>query len=187
MRYFRLFILFFVLLTGFGFSCKKWKDPAPVDDPRLTNPYCNDPEAVNYNWGFPGKPDNTVCYYAADLFAGRYRFYDTAYLSSSEFYVLADSFDIEISRISNSKITLSGICGSGSLMMTAGEAYTATIDTTVVVDSFSVNQGQLFCRPVDTVVGTFTRDKVDSSLIYVEFTVRSDTGVTVHTGRARKK
>jgi hypothetical protein len=185
MRYLRTFLLLLAVATLFALSCKKWKDAAPRDDPRISTPYCNDPEAVNYNWGFPGKPDNSVCYYAADIFAGTYTVHDTAY--KADLYVWADSTQITISRITNSKISVTGLCSGGGIMyVTARTAYQATIDTTVG-DSLSLDQGQLYCRPQDTVSGYFNRDKFDSSLMYINLTVKTDTGTTVHLARAVKK
>jgi len=179
-------LLLIILGTVVLLSCKKWQDPAPVDDPRLTNPYCNDPIAVNYNWGFPGKPDNTVCFYPADLFAGTYMFKDTSYQAATDLYLAADSFNIYISKISQTKISIDGMCPSGDkLILTAGATYTATVDTTVG-DSTTLYPGQFFCSMKDTVVGSFTRDKVDSSLIYIDLYIRNDTGATVRRGRATK-
>jgi hypothetical protein len=187
MRYLSIIILFLALVMGLAFSCKKWEDPAPVDDPRLTNPYCNDPNAVNYNWGFPGKPDNTICFYPSDLFKGTYKFFDTVYNSQTDLYLSADSLTLFISKISSTQIGIEGLCNSNRmLVMTAGATYQATIDTTVG-DSLTQHPGQFFCRTQDTVTGTFTRDKVDSTLIYVDMTVRSDTGSTLHRGRAIKR
>ena len=59
------------------FSCKKYKDPSPITDPRIKNHYCNDPSAVNSNWDFPGIADNTVCIYPSDIFEGNFKLYDT--------------------------------------------------------------------------------------------------------------
>jgi hypothetical protein len=180
-------LLLALLTTGVVVSCKKWQDPAPTDDSRLTNPYCNDPSAVNYNWGFPGKPDNSVCYYPSDLFAGTYSFKDTSYQAATDLYLSADSFIIYISKISQTKISIDGMCPSGQkLILTAGATYTATVDTTVG-DSTTLYPGQYFCSEKDTVVGFFVRDKVDSSLIYVDLYIRTDTGATVRRGRAIKK
>lgn len=187
MRYSLLTVLLAVVISGIVFSCNKWEDPAPVDDPRLTNPYCNDPKAVNYNWGYPGKPDNSVCYYPSDLFAGTYDYHDTAYDTETELYLSADSVVLTMTRLSESQIKVQGFCkGGGELFVSAYQAYVATVDTTVG-DSLTANPGQFFCRTLDTVVGTITRDKVDSSLIFVDFIVHTDTGTTVHKGRAIKR
>lgn len=168
-------------------SCKKWSDPAPGDNSQINNPYCNDPDAVNYNWGFPGKPDNSVCYYGPDLFQGTYLYKDSTYANQSDLYLAADSLYLTITKTNNKQINVSGLCsGGGSLSMTTTSAYVADVDTTVG-DTTTLHPGQLFCRTQDTVVGTFTRDKVDSSLIYVQLTIYSDTGVTVRKGRAVRK
>ncbi|GAA4464569.1 hypothetical protein GCM10023093_15160 [Nemorincola caseinilytica] len=185
MRYLRISISFLLLAAIVALSCKKWVDPAPVDDPRITNPYCNDPEAVNYNWGFPGKPDNTVCFYPSDVFAGRYKVHDT--VSKDDLFISADSMMMTIVKLSNRDIRLEGLCPSGTaLLATAGAQYNATLDTTVG-DSLTLYPGQFFCRHQDTVTGVLYRDKVDSSLMYMEFSVRSDTGTTRHKARAIKQ
>ncbi len=187
MRYTTIVILSLTCLLGFTVSCKKWVDPAPVADPRINTPYCNDPSAVNYNWGYPGKPDNSVCFYPSDLFAGTYVYKDTTYKTQTDLYLAADSMNIIISKISSTQITVSGLCPSGQqLILTAGATYQASVDTTVG-DSLTLYPGQFFCRNQDTVTGTFTRDKVDSTLIYVALYIRSDTGATTRTGRAIKK
>lgn len=181
------FVTISLLLLIVALSCKKWEDPAPQDNPQINNPYCNDPEAVNYNWGFPGKPDNTTCIYASDLFAGTYRFKDTVYNATDDLFLSADSIDIEIKKVDKRQMHVTGLCAPGHvLLMTGVGMYNAYVDTTVG-DSLSANVGQLFCRTQDTVTGGFTRDKVDSSLIYVMFTVVSDTGITIRRGRAYKK
>jgi len=189
MRRLLLIAVVFFAVAGLFYSCKKYKDAAPVTDPRLTNPYCNDPEAVNYNWGFPGKPDNTVCFYPSDLYVGTYKFRDSIYTLSGLF-ISADSFELNISRIpgtQKNRINVAGFCGGGILLaLTASASYTATIDT-VIGDSLSMHQGQQFCHVYDTVTGNIDRDRVDSTLLRVSFQVVSDTATYTHTGRAIKK
>ena len=183
------YLLFVALLSGVIYSCKKYTDPKAVADPRLTNPYCNDPAAVNYNVGFPGKPDNTVCYYPSDLFKGVYFFHDSIYLTATNIFLYVDSFTLTIQEMPNSnraKIKVTGMCQSGDFMtLTAGPTYVATLDTSIR-DTSVVNWGQTLCRSEDTVAGTFTRDRVDSAVIHIYLRVASDTGVTTHIGDARK-
>jgi len=186
MRHSGLVLLFILLLIGVAFSCKKWSDPAPVSHPEIANPYCNDPEAVNYNWGFPGRPDNTTCYYASDLFAGTYFFHDTVYDAKTDLYLSADSGTLILTKISKHGLSVSGLCPSDRLLFTTQGAYIASADTTVG-DSLTVHRGQIFCKLQDTLTGSFTRDKVDSALIYINLTVVNDTGATVHIGKAVKK
>ncbi len=182
-------VAFFLLFVSvcLGYSCKKWKDPASVSDPRLTNPYCNDPSAVNYNLGFPGKPDNTVCFYPSDIFEGVYEMKDSVYLAESGLYITADSLIIHIYKYSNSKIAVEGLCNTGvRIYMTAGPTYSAVIDT-LVGDSTTLNHGQMLCRSLDTISGVISRDRVDTTLLHIDLKIVSDTGTTVRIGTARRK
>jgi hypothetical protein len=189
------YIAFIAALLTFGVvvfvSCAKYKDPKGYTDPALTNPYCNDPRAVNYNVGFPGKPDNTLCFYPRDLFVGKWLFHDSVYLSSGLF-IYADSFIINIASIPTdttfSKILASGFCGGVNLSLTASPTYVATVDTiSPYRDTLTLGNGQQLCRVQDTVNGTFTKSFVDSTLITISLQVISDTGITTHVGSARKQ
>lgn len=173
------------------FGCKKYEDPAAVRDPRINNPYCNDPAAVNYNWGFPGTPDNSVCYYATDIFSGTYMLYDSFYKvvpAEDDLFLGADSFIVNITVANSSRVhmDLSWACPSTSIRISAWQGNVATIDTTVG-DSLTLNPGQFFCRNLDTVTGTFTKDNVDPDLLHMRLQVVSDTGITTHRGRAIKQ
>lgn len=176
-----------IVVAGFVFffSCKKWTDPAPVTDPRLTNPYCNDPDAVNYNWGFPGKPDNTICFYPSDIFNGTYLFVDSVYLTSSGLFISTQTETLQVSKQSKTALFISGLCSNGNILrVTAHADFTATIDTTAG-DTTTYNRGQLLCRTQDTASGTFTYSRIDSQL-HIQFQVVNDTGMTTHIGRAKK-
>jgi len=180
-------IILILLLTCLSLSCNKWVDPKPVTDPRLTNPYCNDPTAVNYNWGFPGKPDNTVCFYPTDMFAGRFLFIDSIYSESglnfgNFLYALTDT--LSVTTLSHTKMTIAGFCSTGSIMKLTALTFTATVDTTVG-DTLTTTQGQLLCRTKDTVYGTIFYSRTDS-LLHINFQVMSDTGLSSHVGKARK-
>jgi len=178
--------LLLMIAWGSLLSCNKWKDKKAVNDPRLTNPYCNDPNAVNYNVGFPGKPDNTICIYPTDLFRGTYLVKDSIYKDDTLF-IRADSFLMTIQALSQTKLSMTGFCPSGSsLSMTAGISYIATIDTNVG-DTTTRSIGQTFCRIQDTITGTLTRDLVDTTKLRINFQVVSDTGVTSYLGHAMKQ
>lgn len=182
-----LFFLTLVVLAVASFvACNKWKDPAPVNDPRLTNPYCNDPGAVNYNWGFPGKPDNSICFYPTDLFKGTYLFIDSVYQSSTGYFLYEDSITLNFYPIdgSHTRLAVIGFCGTDSLLLTAGVgSFTASVDTTLG-DSLTY-RGQRWCRILDTVNGTILNSRIDT-LLHVNLQIISDTGITTHVGKARK-
>lgn len=177
--------LILVVLVALA-SCKKWKDEPAVEDERLNRPYCNDPEAVNYNWDFPGKPDNSICVYPTEIFSGAYRFTDTILSTDYEydtFYV----YDITLEPQSNSKFIMKGFCrnGTGALNFTADRYYRASADSVMFPDSTFMS-GQLACRSLDTLSGTIAQDPSNNKNLKINFTVLSDTGAFLHIGTAVK-
>jgi hypothetical protein len=193
MRYIISIGLLLAVGTVFVLSCIKYKDTKATPDPRLTNPYCNDPNAVNYNWGFPGKPDSTVCFYPTDVFSGTWEYHDSVFVQPSGLFIYADSFVMTITKLSRTKMTVSGFCGGGgSLTLTAGLLFIATVDTTIgdslLNATINADEGQPFCMPQDTVNGTFTKNIISDSMMSIVLTVNSDTGViSTHIGTAYKK
>ena len=187
MKYIISILILLTVGTTVFYSCAKWKDPAPINDPRLTNPYCNDPAAVNYNWGFPGKPDNSICFYPNSLFVGTYMYYDSVYKDT--LFLGADSFLVNIfaTDTSHTRIFLQGFCGR-DMRLTALPGYQATVDT-LVGDTTTTSAGQNnFCRLQDTLSGIISRDRLDSpTVLHINFQVASDTGLTVHVGTAKLK
>lgn len=190
MKLFRSLFLF--LSVGlFIFSCKKYKDPDPATDPRIpTRKYCNDPKAVNYNWDFPGVPDNSVCIYPTDLFKGSYLYTDSVYHADNTFDSALSLITYTLQVIPNSvnKFSLIGFCGNGdSLRFTAERtSYRANADTTIKLNDTTFVYGQFFCSSLDTMTGTLTRPKGDSVRLKIDFTVHSDTEVNFHRGTATK-
>jgi hypothetical protein len=188
MRYLLTILILIAIGTLVLFSCAKYKDSKATADPRLTNPYCNDPNAVNYNWGFPGKPDNSVCFYPTDIFKGVYQYHDSIFLTSTGLFVRADTLTLMITKVNSTKFTIAGFCPSGAtLSLTAGANYTATLDT-AIGDTTTAIRGQQLCGVADTVNGTLTKDRLNDSVMYINFLVASDTGVyTSHVGQALLK
>ncbi len=179
-------------------SCERWKDK-PAVNLGLTNLYCNDPNAVNYNWNFPGKPDNTVCFYPSDLFAGVDSFFIDSIFQQDLSYTKRDSFMLSLVKLTNTSLLMSGFCDSNrslSWTLTAAKTYLASVDTVLG------GIGPAFCRGRDsimgdTLTGTISRDmyvltdthdtgsaRVDTFLLHINFTVNSDTGITLHRGTA---
>jgi hypothetical protein len=182
--FFAYSLLLIAALAGWV-SCTKYKDkkgPAFTG----TNHYCNDPNAANYNWGFPGIPDSTVCIYPTDLFAGKYQFIDSVFLQSNGYFIFVDTFTLTFYKLSLTKLGVTGFCSTAdTFYLTAGADFVATVDT-LEGDSIT-NQGQKFCVLGDTVNGTFTKDRIFDSLMYLSLQVISDTGaITNHIGTAKK-
>lgn len=186
-----------VVLMVFSFvvaisSCEKWEDKKAEQDPRLQDrKYCNDPEAVNYNWNFPGVPDNTVCFYPSDLFTGTFLYTDSVYSSNNVFDSAGslNTYTLFITPLSKNKFVIKGFCPTDSLKFTAGRStYMAISDSLLKVNDSTFLPGQFLCRINDTLTGTITNNKNDSlDNLYINWTVVSDTGVNYHRGTAIKQ
>lgn len=185
-------ILYIVCVISFS-ACEKWKDPNPDPDPRVAErKYCNDPQAVNYNWDFPGLPDSTVCIYPADLFEGTYSFTDSVYNANNELDTAGSLkvYTIQLIPTSKNKLNLTGFCPSNAIAFTAERTtYRAVADTTLKLNDTTFFYGQPLCRIEDTLTGSVTKQRYDSSgkTIYIEWMVVSDSGVNYHKGTAIKQ
>ncbi len=178
--------------TAIIWGCKKEEASytANPDDVRLDRPYCNDPEAINYNWNFPGTPDNTTCFYPIDIFGGTYQFtdsiYDADYKPDTVLKYPIRLFSLNNSRV---KIGILGFCDNDTLTLTADRFYKAFIDSLdATVNGFDTKlSGQLTCRQVDTINGYVQKSQTDSTKLSVYFTILSDTGISYHKGTAIKQ
>ncbi|MEZ5018324.1 MAG: hypothetical protein R2800_14790 [Flavipsychrobacter sp.] len=177
-----IILVFLVFLA----ACSKSDNEGPDISDKLTNPYCNDPEAINYNWGFPGRPDNTTCFYPKDIFVGVYSFSDSIYNANLELKKVND-ITLTIYANSNNILRVTGFCSNtDSIRLTADRFYRSYADSTITNDSV-VLDGQIVCRTVDTLSGYLIKDKNDSTKLSVNITVASDTGLNFHLGTAYKK
>ncbi len=169
-------------LVLFLFACKQEENKYNATDPRLQNrPFCNDPEAVNYNWDFPGKADPSVCFFPSDLFRGRFVFRDSVYDNDG----YADSaawreYTIHIIPQGKNALRIEGFCATALTLTAPRVGFRATLDTNAV-------SGQIFCRPQDTVSGFLLRNYADSTHLQIQFSVRSDTSIRTHRGTAYRQ
>jgi hypothetical protein len=189
MKDLRGLLILLVLASVIVTACKKSEDPnaAAASAYDFNNPYCNDPQAVNYNHGFPGKPDNAVCFYPTDVFTGIYMFDDQIYYSEEYLFATSRLLELTLKPESRTLISVYGICEGGTAVkFTADKYYRAVSDSTFVVDSLKL-PGQIFCNNIkDTLTGLITRTPVNDTLT-ISFTIQSDTGIAFHTGKAWKK
>ena len=170
------YCLFIVLLAT---SCKRYEDPAAFTDPRIKELYCNDPSAVNYNWNFPGIPDNSTCIYPSDVFEGLYKYYDTT-LDATLNVVSTDSFTLSFVKVDSTKMILNGFCGNNPLSLHANRILRFTIDSLM-------GEGQIHCNPLDTITGGgFKQAFSDNLHIFLNYEILSDTGRTKHKGKGTK-
>jgi len=182
-------IILLIILSTLAFaSCKKWEDKAGEGDDRLSRPYCNDPEASNYNLDFPGTPDNSICFYPYEAFLGTYEFNDSSYYSTDYVYGGNRMYTLTIRRQDTSKrqLLLSGFCGT-DIRFTADKYLRAYADSTDHPTDSTKLPGQLICNPIDTLSGYMNFVNRDSGILRINFTVLTDTGIVYHTGRAVKK
>lgn len=172
---------FFCLLVLVSMvACKRYTDPDPFTDDRLTNPYCNDPSAVNYNWGFPGKPDNSVCVYPTQLFEGQYIVNDTVW-STTQAPLLVSEFPLTITAIDTVKLQLKGFCDTVIHTARASRFLQFNLDTVV-------GYGQQYCAGKDTLMVSGSKAFIsDTNGFDITYTLFTDTGVVQHRGRATKQ
>ena len=183
-------ILFAILALA---SCKKYEDKVGTAGDQLNNRYCNDPDAVNYNWGFPGKPDNTLCFYPTDSLIGTYLFRDTIFYSQEMRLARYDSFEVALELINRKRFRFRALntglfCAIDTVNFTADKFFKATADSTLIMpDSILVPGQALKCRK-DTLSGYITTTSQNDKTIKINFAVVSDTGskLTYHIGTATK-
>jgi hypothetical protein len=167
------------------FACKKYKDPpATGGDDRLTNKYCNDSRAVNYNWGFPGKPDNTICIYPVDSFLGSWLFTDSVFLPDGSLQTVQTktlSFTATEDTVMT-HMSVVGWCGNIPFFVNANKYRLAYVDT--LEEGVG---GQLLCATLDTLSGTFNKNTGFVNTMKIDLTIINASGTTFHRGEAVKQ
>src|ERR1044072_1094940 len=124
------YILLILLSLCMVIACKKATNNTPDTDSRLPRLYCNDPEAVNYNWNFPGTPDNTTCVYPTEVFSSAYTYPDSVYFSDGTF-LFTKAYTLQVHTLDKIRLSLFGFCpgSTDSLTLTANRFYHADLDT----------------------------------------------------------
>ena len=179
-----------VVIVSLLVACSKIEGPSNSQFD-LGKLYCNDPEAVNYNWNFPGTPDNDVCFFPRDVFEGTYLFTDTIF--NKEFDIKrVENLTIKIIAKSVKDIGLVGMCSSSTdtLRFTADRFYKATADSTILQPNSVVLDGQLSCRAIDTLNGYITnlnKERGSKTKLRINFTIASDTGAQLPYRYGNKK
>lgn len=183
-KYFKYILVFLFGALFWGIACKK-ENPKPTNgDSRLTNPYCNDPNAVNYNWGFPGKPDNTVCIYPVDTFLGTWQFQDSIFDVDSSFLSFQSKTLIFTASEDTMRIHLAiqGWCPSEKLYAVANKYGNAIVDT--LAGNF---KGQIICNQQDSISGSFSTNTYKIDSMRIGLTVNNSSGTQYHIGWAIKQ
>ncbi len=173
---------FSAILTGLlllVWGCTKYKDPAP-QNLNLTNKYCNLPNAINYNWGFPGTPDNTVCIFPTDEVTGSFTFYDSL-LDATGILLPYDTFDVLITKINDTSININGWCNNT-------KSITAKVKRNLrfSLDS-NTDLGSLLCANTDTISGSGIKNNIGDSIINFSYKLHTSTNLQIHKGVFIKK
>lgn len=169
------------------FACSKYEDPPPAPLPEeLTRHYCNDSRAINYNRGFPGIADNTVCIFPTDPFNGSWIFYDTLYLPSGDTAatLVKNLVFTPTEDTARTHLAVTGWCSSNqALYVTANKFFRAETDT--LPGGFP----QYLCNAADTLYGSFSKADTTEEMHYikVDLTVNTASGVIYHRGTAARQ
>lgn len=165
-------------------SCLKKEDLPKGEPPAgLINHYCNDPRGINYNWGFPGIPDSSVCIYPVDTFVGQWLLTDSVFNPDSSFNRV-NTRTLTFTATEDTLLThlkISGFCPNNQTLYATADKYgQATLDT--LVDHAP---GQLLCSPSDTATGKFYFPIDGGDTMLIQFDV---IGINAgfHNGRATK-
>jgi hypothetical protein len=179
-------------------ACKKTEPKGDTNDPRLSGSgYCNDPRAVNYNWNFPGKVDNSTCFYPSSVFKGTYLFTDSTLNAAFRLDDTVKSIQkywITITPVNNdyNKMMVQGlhICKDTNdvVYINAGRFFKASVDSTRnPAPDTTFQPGQILGSCADTVNGFFSKANSASDTLRINLTVYNDTGVIYHIGTAIKQ
>jgi|SRR5690554_613977 len=179
---FKILAIFAFILTGI-ISCKKEGDPDPIDlEDQLTNPFCNDPRAINYNWGFPGKADSTVCQFPVDSFLGNWIFTDSVFYEDETFSEVVirnlQFFSTEDTLLQHMEVH--GWCMNNNIIyLTADRFNNALLD-----DLIENHGGQLGCSSEDTLSGHFNKNFIGNDSMRITVSEKGAEGTKNHRGLA---
>ena len=178
-------LLTYIIIGLLFLGCAKSDPFNKADGSQFVTHYCNDPIAINYNYGFPGTADNKVCIYPTDVFSGTFELKDSIYDADFNLDTILN-YVVSFHRVSLTQLKLSGFCINGdTVRLTADKYYRAAVDSTMLHDS-SMIEGHVFCRAIDTLRGTINKYKDDSNKIKINFIIASDTGINYHIGTGIK-
>jgi len=179
-----LFIGLFISVLSV--SCNKSGDKKGQDiSDQLNSRYCNIPTAVNYNWGFPGIADNSICVFGTDFFVGNWMFVDTVRTSDSMSLVIDTlywQFSVVSNDSTNSLLDVKGWCNNNETFRIITDKYYSAITDT----AFNSLGYQILCNANDTLFGTVKKDVFDTTKLIINLTNYSANGVSYHKGLASK-
>ncbi len=66
--------------------------------------------AVNYNWGFPGTPADSLCIFPATVLEGTYTVYDSLYDAADSFQSASIYLGVSLTQIGKQSVRMSQYC-----------------------------------------------------------------------------
>src|SRR5690625_160640 len=177
-----------MLALGFV-SCEKYEDKAQKDiEDALKNQYCNITDAINYNWGFPGEPNDSLCIFPVEPFiAYSWTLLDTVF--NEDFEVLETRnrtiYFEEYTAIDTLKhmMLMHDYCSeNSSILLEANRHLLAT-----VYDNIENDVGQLDCDESSVLNGFISLDSLSADTLKLRFHKRTiDELNLIINGRAYK-
>lgn len=180
---FKVALIALLSISSFSItSCLKESDPPGASvDPNLKDFYCNDPRAINYNWNFPGIPNDSICIYPIDLYEGQWILNDSIFFTDKEL----DTFLVNTVQFEKTEdsllihLSLKGLCNNDNpIFITTDKFGNAEIDSMDIH-----NSGQLFCMPEDTITGTFRFQFDNKDTLEINMEVRGP-NARIHKAKA---
>jgi hypothetical protein len=182
-KFFREITCVVVVLLGI-WSCNKDDGDVPDVSDKLTNRYCNIPQAVNYNHGFPGIEDNSLCIFGTDYYRGNWIVVDTIKLGDSTLIDI-DTLFFNISLMPNdtsySKMYLRGWCGNENIIMNIDKYYFGRSDTFANQDGW-----QRICNS-DSILISVSKNIMDTSSVIFRISESVNNELRYHIGKGVKQ
>ena len=180
-------IAIFIVAVTLVYACSKSTPFDTVTEDDLSTHYCNDPIAINYNIGFPGTADNSICIYPTEVFDGTYQLADSVYNGEFELDTVL-YYNVGFYAKSRTELRMYGFCVNGdTVRLTADRYYKASVDSTLTLPDSNLIEGHVFCRAIDTIKGSISKYSSDSNKLRINFIIASDTGINYHIGTGVKK
>lgn len=166
------------------YACSKYKDPPNANPVETGRHYCNDSRAINYNWGFPGTPDNDTCVYPVDSMLGNWKFTDSIFLPNGNLQEVTTR-NLNFTSTEDTvfrHMAVSGWCSGAPIHITV-DKYSFAYTDTLIEGAY----GQLLCAVTDTVTGNFKKREAQRDTMDIDLTLSAPEGVTRHKGIALRQ
>lgn len=174
-----------IIICCSAVSCSKVEEQQSPDiSGQLTSHYCNDPDAANYNVGFPGIPDNSVCVYPYDKFLGEWEVHDSIFKADSSFHeVIIRHFNIQAATFDTNKTAMM----IHDWCSTPIEIFCNKYGKAYIKNMLDYpDSAQVVCSN-DSIMGTFTLINNEDSAMRISLINKNTVGHFFHKSTAVKR